>query len=168
MGAKGFYISKSVGVVGIVLGVGAVATIIALSVVYAQEKAKVDNTMVPSTPDGGGPHTTTPTPSNEPWDKYRLPKSLVPYHYNVTLWPRLQQDPVTSLFIFTGKLRPKGWGEKLWRKVLYVEPVCVMNTWEVLMRNGVGILCYLLSMYSICYSIITIFWKSFLVTTPGD
>nr|XP_013813041.1 PREDICTED: aminopeptidase N [Apteryx mantelli mantelli] len=39
MGA-GFFISKSVGIVAIVLALGAVATIIALSVVYAQEKNK--------------------------------------------------------------------------------------------------------------------------------
>ncbi|KAG7263699.1 hypothetical protein CRUP_007767 [Coryphaenoides rupestris] len=103
MGAKGFFISKSVAVVGIVLGAGAVATIIALSVVYSQEKAKTDSPVVPPTTDGGGPATTTPIPSNEPWDKYRLPKSLVPDHYKVTLWPRLKPDPLTKLYIFTGE-----------------------------------------------------------------
>jgi len=135
MGAKGFFISKSVAVVGIVLGAGAVATIIALSVVYSQEKAKSDGPVVPPTTDGGGPATTTdgggpatttdgggtattPSPSNEPWEKYRLPKSLVPDHYNVTLWPRLKADPLTNLYIFTGELRPKGWGEMLWRCAL--------------------------------------------------
>ena len=99
MGAKGFYISKAVGVVGIVLGVGAIATIIALSVVYSQEKAKNDgptNGMVTTTlppvttpvPTNDGPTNgtvTTPVPSNEPWDKYRLPKSLVPETYTVSL-----------------------------------------------------------------------------------
>ncbi|XP_022612028.1 aminopeptidase N-like [Seriola dumerili] len=97
---KGFFISKSVGVVGIILGAGALATIIALSVVYSQEKAK-NNQVSPT--DGGTtskPPVTT-APSNEPWDKYRLPKTLVPHHYNVTLWPRLTPDP-TGLFIFTG------------------------------------------------------------------
>ncbi|KAG7231138.1 hypothetical protein INR49_027178, partial [Caranx melampygus] len=99
---KGFYISKSVGVVGIILGAGALATIIALSVVYSQEKDK-NNQVSPT--DGGTtskPPVTTP-PSNEPWDKYRLPKSLVPDHYNVTLWPRLTPDPTTKLYIFTGE-----------------------------------------------------------------
>ncbi|XP_029010286.1 aminopeptidase Ey [Betta splendens] len=38
-----------------------------------------------------------------PWDRYRLPTSLVPHFYNVTLWPRLIQDPDTGLYIFTGK-----------------------------------------------------------------
>ncbi|XP_070686929.1 aminopeptidase Ey-like [Pempheris klunzingeri] len=97
---KGFYISKPVGIVAIILGAGALATIIALSVVYSQEKAKTDgNGGTTSKP----PVTTTPAPSNEPWDKYRLPKSLVPDNYNVTLWPRLTSNPETGLYIFTGE-----------------------------------------------------------------
>ncbi|XP_063170496.1 aminopeptidase N [Candoia aspera] len=40
--AKGFFISKTLGIVGIVLGLGAVATIIALSVLYSQEKQRAD------------------------------------------------------------------------------------------------------------------------------
>ncbi|RVE72147.1 hypothetical protein OJAV_G00059040 [Oryzias javanicus] len=36
------------------------------------------------------------------WDRYRLPKTLVPEFYNVTLWPRLQPDPDSGLYIFTG------------------------------------------------------------------
>ena len=107
MGAKGFFVSKTVGVVGIVLGTGAVATIIALSVVYSQELAKTDGQVSPT--DGTAtttlPAVTTPAPSNEPWDKYRLPKSLVPETYTVRLHPRLTPDPTTNLYIFTGKLR---------------------------------------------------------------
>lgn len=99
---KGFYISKSLGVVGIIVGAGALATIIALSVVYSQEKAK--NNQVSPTDAGttSNPPVTTP-PSNELWDKYRLPKTLVPDNYNVTLWPRLTPEPNTTLYIFTGK-----------------------------------------------------------------
>lgn len=102
--AKGFFISKALGIAGIILGVAALSIIIALSVIYSQEKAK-NNQVSPT--DGGGttskPTTgTTPTPSNEPWDKYRLPKTLVPDYYNVTLWPRLKKDPTTGLYIFTG------------------------------------------------------------------
>ncbi|XP_057691883.1 alanyl (membrane) aminopeptidase b, tandem duplicate 1 [Corythoichthys intestinalis] len=101
---KGFFISKAVGVVCIVLGAGAVATIIALSVVYSQEKAKNVNEVSPT--NGGTtskPTTTTVAPSNNPWDKYRLPKNLVPERYNVTLWPRLTKDNKTGLWIFTGE-----------------------------------------------------------------
>ncbi|XP_069580456.1 aminopeptidase N-like [Brachyistius frenatus] len=97
--AKGFHVSKAVGIVVMVVGAAALATIIALSVVYSQEKNKNNNNQVSPT-DGGS--TSTPTPSNEPWDKYRLPKSLVPVHYNVTLHPRLTEDPTTKLYIFTG------------------------------------------------------------------
>nr|XP_020441353.1 aminopeptidase Ey-like [Monopterus albus] len=120
----GYYIRKPVGIVGIILGAGALATIIALSVVYSQEKAK---NIVPPTDAGtttSNPHVTTttpapsnkpwttpapsnkpwttPAPSNKPWDKYRLPNSLVPDNYNVTLWPRLTADLTTGLYIFTG------------------------------------------------------------------
>uniref|UniRef100_A0A8P4K941 Aminopeptidase n=1 Tax=Dicentrarchus labrax TaxID=13489 RepID=A0A8P4K941_DICLA len=102
---KGFFISKAVGIAAIIVGAGALATIIALSVVYSQEKAKNNDNVLPT--DGGTtskPPVTTTAPSNEPWDKYRLPKSLVPDHYNVTLWPRLKQNLTTGLFIFTGKI----------------------------------------------------------------
>ncbi|XP_029010285.1 alanyl (membrane) aminopeptidase b, tandem duplicate 1 isoform X2 [Betta splendens] len=104
--AKGFYISKAAGIVVVVIGAGALATIIALSVVYSQEKSKNNNNISPT--DGGSTTTatTTPTsaepPSNEPWDKYRLPKTLMPVVYTVELWPRLTPDPKTGLYIFTG------------------------------------------------------------------
>ncbi|KAG9340761.1 hypothetical protein JZ751_020353, partial [Albula glossodonta] len=99
---KGFYISKALGIAGIVVGAGAVATIIALSVVYAQEKSKnepiEDGTVTTTT---NKPSTTTPAPSNEPWDKYRLPDTLVPDSYDVYLWPRLEKNQ-QGLYIFTG------------------------------------------------------------------
>lgn len=76
---KGFYISKPLGFVLLVLGAGAVLTIFALLVVYSQEKQK-----------------------NKPWDKYRLPDTLLPEFYNVTLWPRLVTDE-QDMYIFTGK-----------------------------------------------------------------
>ncbi|XP_062318651.1 aminopeptidase N-like [Osmerus eperlanus] len=111
---KGFYINKAVAAVGLVLGAGAVATIIALSVVYSQEKSKLAE-ISPTAPTTTSPLTTTspptsvttplattPSPSKEPWDQYRLPKTLVPEHYNVTLWPRLTTDSA-GLYIFTGK-----------------------------------------------------------------
>uniref|UniRef100_A0A673IDW7 Aminopeptidase n=1 Tax=Sinocyclocheilus rhinocerous TaxID=307959 RepID=A0A673IDW7_9TELE len=95
---KGFHISKTVGIVGIVLGAGALATIIALSVVYSQEKSKNENEVKPTDAATSAPTTA---PSNEPWDQWRLPQTLSPQTYNVTLWPRLKPDP-TGLYIFTG------------------------------------------------------------------
>ncbi|KAM6973373.1 aminopeptidase N-like [Aplochiton taeniatus] len=99
---KGFFISKAVGVVGILFCAAAIATVIALSVVYSQEKSKNNGAVNPSPGTTVKPPVTTPTPSNEPWDKYRLPKTLMPHHYNVTLWPRLTPDPASGLYIFTG------------------------------------------------------------------
>uniref|UniRef100_A0A3B1JJU4 Aminopeptidase n=1 Tax=Astyanax mexicanus TaxID=7994 RepID=A0A3B1JJU4_ASTMX len=96
---KGFYISKTVGVVGIVLGAGAVATIIALSVVYSQEKSK--NGTTTATTSTGSTAAPTTVPSNEPWDKYRLPDTLLPDSYELTLWPRLEPDS-RNIYIFTG------------------------------------------------------------------
>uniref|UniRef100_A0A8C2XDC4 Aminopeptidase n=1 Tax=Cyclopterus lumpus TaxID=8103 RepID=A0A8C2XDC4_CYCLU len=99
---KGFYIGKAVGIVGIILCAGALATIIALSVVYSQEKTKSNNQVSPTAGGTTANPPVTPSPSNEPWDKYRLPKTLVPDHYNVTLWPRLTLNTTTGLYIFTG------------------------------------------------------------------
>lgn len=96
---KGFVISKAVGIVLIVVGAAAVATIIALSVVYSQEKSK-NNEVKPTTTTTTSAAPTT-APSNEPWDQWRLPQTLSPQSYNVTLWPRLQPDE-TGLYIFTG------------------------------------------------------------------
>ncbi|XP_067451850.1 aminopeptidase Ey-like [Thunnus thynnus] len=108
---KGIYISKAVAVTLSVAAIGAVATIIALSVVYAQEKSKneeaptstanpsystITTSIVPSTMP-----STTPSTPKEPWDYYRLPDSLAPVSYNVTLWPRLKLN-ADNLYIFTG------------------------------------------------------------------
>ncbi|NP_001082794.1 alanyl (membrane) aminopeptidase b, tandem duplicate 1 [Danio rerio] len=106
---KGFYISKTLGIVGIVIGAGAVATIIALSVVYSQEKSKNNEIENQQTTTTKGPTTNVPAttnipttvPSNEPWDQWRLPQTLSPETYKVTLWPRLQKN-AEGLYIFTG------------------------------------------------------------------
>ncbi|NXU81833.1 AMPN Aminopeptidase, partial [Oreotrochilus melanogaster] len=97
--AAGFFISKSVGIVAIMLGLGAVATIIALSVVYAQEKDKHSH---PSTDDTttAAPPPTTAAPNN-PWNRWRLPATLVPEYYQVTLQPFLTPDP-SGTYIFKG------------------------------------------------------------------
>ncbi|KAL2300876.1 hypothetical protein Nmel_013770 [Mimus melanotis] len=99
--AAGFFISKTVGVVAIVLGVGAVATIIALSVVYAQEKNKGTSDM--GTTTTASPNTTTtitPAPNNS-WNQWRLPDTLKPESYEVSLQPFLTPD-ANNMYIFKG------------------------------------------------------------------
>uniref|UniRef100_A0A3P9H8D5 Aminopeptidase n=1 Tax=Oryzias latipes TaxID=8090 RepID=A0A3P9H8D5_ORYLA len=99
---KGIYINKGAAIGGVFVAAAALSTIIALSVVYSQERSKTNGSN-----DGGttGPTNAPPTqaPSNEPWDKYRLPTNLVPDNYNVMLWPRLKPDPESGLYIFTGE-----------------------------------------------------------------
>ncbi|NXE81336.1 AMPN Aminopeptidase, partial [Cochlearius cochlearius] len=141
--AAGFFISKSVGIAAIVLGLGAVATIIALSVVYAQEKNKVTDpgtadsvtTATPTTTTTTTtaattrtttttaattrtttttttrtttttttrppPNATTTATANNPWDRWRLPTTLIPESYEVTLQPFLQPSE-NNLYIFKG------------------------------------------------------------------
>ncbi|PKU32289.1 aminopeptidase n [Limosa lapponica baueri] len=124
--AAGFFISKTVGIVAIVLGVGAVATIIALSVVYAQEKNKVTdtgntettttattntavtNTAVTTTTATSNTTVTTTTAvatttadPSLPWNRWRLPTALMPELYEVTLQPFLKPD-ANNMYIFKG------------------------------------------------------------------
>ncbi|XP_008068818.1 aminopeptidase N [Carlito syrichta] len=103
--AKGFYISKSLGILGILLGVAALCTIVALSVVYAQEKNKNAESSV-ATPAST---TTSPVTStaattldqSKPWNRYRLPKTLAPDSYQVTLRPFFTPND-QGLYIFHG------------------------------------------------------------------
>ncbi|XP_018426986.1 PREDICTED: aminopeptidase N-like [Nanorana parkeri] len=112
---KGFYVSKLIAFVAIFFVIAAVATIIALSVVYANEKsnnnkeenggssttATTTTTTTVSTTTTTTSNPTTPV-SNEPWDKYRLPKTLIPDHYDVDLRPVLEKD-TRGLYVFHGK-----------------------------------------------------------------
>lgn len=98
--AKGFYISKAVAIACAVVGIAAAATIIALSVVYSQEKSKNQDIGTSETTTAP-PAPTTPSTPKEPWQLYRLPDSLVPSSYKVTLWPRLTPD-ANNLYIFSG------------------------------------------------------------------
>ncbi|KAL7866778.1 hypothetical protein AOLI_G00145920 [Acnodon oligacanthus] len=95
---KGFYISKNQAIAAALLAAVAVVTIIALSIVYSKEKAK---RALPLNDEKTSPVTPTSPPSNEPWDKYRLPDTLKPQSYNITLWPRLTED-AHGMYIFTG------------------------------------------------------------------
>lgn len=148
--AKGFFISKSLGIVGIVLGLGAVATIIALSVVYTQEKQRADNALANQGPSStitagatvagtvqattasatnattasttrattagttrattagtirattAGANSTITTKPLEPWDHMRLPKTLMPTFYTISLQPFLKEVS-PDFYIFKGK-----------------------------------------------------------------
>uniref|UniRef100_A0A3Q3X670 Aminopeptidase n=1 Tax=Mola mola TaxID=94237 RepID=A0A3Q3X670_MOLML len=100
---KVYYITKNVGLGLLVLAATALVTIIALSIAYNKEKAKNRgkpghgasySTSMPTT-------LTTPFIPKEPWDYYRLPSSLLPVSYNVTLWPQLEPN-ADGLFVFTG------------------------------------------------------------------
>ena len=101
--AKGFYISKALGILAILLGVAAVATIIALSVVYAQEKNKNAEHGTAAPTSSTGPTTTSATTldQSKPWNRYRLPTTLLPDSYRVTLRPYLTPND-NGLYIFTG------------------------------------------------------------------
>nr|XP_020472788.1 aminopeptidase N-like isoform X2 [Monopterus albus] len=100
---KVFYVSQNKCLGILIAAVGALAMIIALSIAYDKEKAKnqgrpgdraTDSTSMPT-------HPTTEFTPKEPWDHYRLPDSLVPVSYNLTLWPWLEPN-TDGLYIFTG------------------------------------------------------------------
>ncbi|XP_017334522.1 aminopeptidase N [Ictalurus punctatus] len=97
---KGYYISKQLAITAVLLAALAVITIIALSIAYSKALAKNElnfNNEVQTSP----PSSTSPS-SDEPWNKYRLPDTLSPQYYNITLWPRLTMDN-QGMYIFTGE-----------------------------------------------------------------
>lgn len=95
-----YYVNKTLGLGLLVAAAAALATIIALSVAYNNEKSKNRGTGAASTASTSTPPVTSFTPK-DPWDYYRLPSSLLPLSYNVTLWPRLEPD-ADGMYIFTG------------------------------------------------------------------
>lgn len=100
---KGLYISKAVVWTLAFVAIAATATIIALSVVYSQEKSKNNNVQTTAEPSvtTATPPTTTPSGPKQPWQNYRLPESLTPVTYHITLWPRL--EPIRdNFYIFSG------------------------------------------------------------------
>ncbi|XP_053722213.1 aminopeptidase Ey-like [Synchiropus splendidus] len=100
--SRGVFLSRSVAAVCGVAAVAAVAAIIALSVLYAQEKAKNGAEPGPTSEPTDPPATPTPSGPEGPWQRHRLPDSLRPLSYNVTLWPRLEPRPGDGLYFFTG------------------------------------------------------------------
>lgn len=100
---KVYYISKSLGLGLLVLAATALAIIIALSVAYNNEKSRNRGRPGDGTTYNSNMSTTPMTPfiPKDPWDFYRLPTSLIPVSYNVTLWPRLEPN-ADGMYIFSG------------------------------------------------------------------
>lgn len=97
-----YYVSKTLGLALLLAAAAALATIIALSVAYNNEKSKSRGAGAASSSSASTstPPVTSFTPK-EPWDYYRLPTSLLPLSYSVTLWPRLEPD-ADGTYVFTG------------------------------------------------------------------
>ncbi|TSL68185.1 Aminopeptidase N [Bagarius yarrelli] len=96
---KGYYISKPLAIAAVLLAAVAVITVIALSIAYSKEKSKNELKLSDGTTS---PVLPTKPLSNKPWDKYRLPDTLSPQYYNITLWPQLIMDS-QGMYIFTGE-----------------------------------------------------------------
>ena len=105
---------------GLLLAAIAVVTIIALSVAYDKERSGSRGSPGDGAPSDGASSTKDPSSASasssssssssssrpspdpqEPWQRYRLPDTLVPVSYDITLWPRLEPDG-RGLYIFTG------------------------------------------------------------------
>ncbi|KAM9408324.1 aminopeptidase N-like [Pholidichthys leucotaenia] len=99
---KVYFISKNTGLCMLILAACVAAIIIALSIAYDREKAKNRGKPGDEAPNNTASPPTTAFTSQEPWDHYRLPDTLIPVSYNVTLWPRLQPRG-DGLYIFTGE-----------------------------------------------------------------
>lgn len=95
-----YYLNKSVGLGLLLAAAAALATIVALSVAYNNEKSRNRGAGAASAGSPSAPPTTSFIP-RDPWDHYRLPGSLLPISYNVTLWPRLEPDQ-GGMYVFTG------------------------------------------------------------------
>ncbi|MED6292745.1 hypothetical protein CHARACLAT_003605 [Characodon lateralis] len=99
---KVYNVSKNECLGLVVLAFGALATIIALSIAYDKQRAKNQgNTGDEADTSSTSVPLTTPFTPKKPWDYYRLPDSLIPGSYNVTLWPRLKPN-ADGMYIFTG------------------------------------------------------------------
>nr|XP_019574804.1 PREDICTED: aminopeptidase N [Rhinolophus sinicus]XP_019574806.1 PREDICTED: aminopeptidase N [Rhinolophus sinicus] len=93
--------AKPLVVLGVLLGVAAVSTIIALSVLYSQEKNKNAASSPDVAPTSPATTVSTTLDQSKPWNQYRLPRTLVPESYNVKLQPFLTPDD-NGLYIFKG------------------------------------------------------------------
>lgn len=93
--------AKPLVVLGVLLGVAAASTIIALSVLYSQEKNKNAENSHGVAPTSPATTVSTTLDQSKPWNRYRLPRTLVPESYNVKLQPFLTPNE-NGLYIFKG------------------------------------------------------------------
>lgn len=100
--AKVYYVNKSLGLALLLTAAAALLTIIALSVAYNNEKSRNRGGAAAASASSAPTPPLTPFTPKGPWDYYRLPSSLLPLSYNVTLWPRLEPD-AGGLYVFTGR-----------------------------------------------------------------
>ncbi|XP_071403181.1 alanyl (membrane) aminopeptidase-like b [Centroberyx affinis] len=101
--AKGFYISKALAIVTVILTVTAIAGIVTMVILYQTQIAKLNPTPRPT-------FTPSPTFPTGPPPNMRLPGDLVPERYELYLWPHfytriMEEVNVTSpnqTMVFTG------------------------------------------------------------------
>jgi len=110
---RGYYLSRITALAGLLLAAIALVTVVVLSVVYDHERSRnrgLAGDGAPGSEASSSSSSSTATPSSssapppgppEPWQRYRLPDTLAPVSYRVSLWPRLRPD-LRGLFVFTG------------------------------------------------------------------
>ncbi|XP_041649467.1 aminopeptidase N-like [Cheilinus undulatus] len=95
-----YYITKTVGLGLVLLASVAMVTTVAPSIDHDREKAMHQGAAGDGAARGILQPLTIPA-KKDVWDQYRLPDSLIPVSYDVTLWPRLMPDD-NGMYIFTG------------------------------------------------------------------
>ncbi|XP_041649423.1 aminopeptidase N-like [Cheilinus undulatus] len=95
-----YYITKTVGLGLVLLASVAMVTTVAPSIDHDREEALHLGAAGDGAARGILPSPTIPA-KKDVWDQHRLPDSLIPVSYDVTLWPRLMPDD-NGMYIFTG------------------------------------------------------------------
>lgn len=123
--SSGIYVSRGVALLLAGLTAVLLLALVVLAALYGScahvQSSELDSHLVKDTSlsPPGGQEWTQPTPAHEstvgtsqdwrppsgPWDHLRLPPWLVPLHYDLELWPRLQPDNLsTPSLTFTGRV----------------------------------------------------------------
>uniref|UniRef100_A0A8C4T7E7 Aminopeptidase n=1 Tax=Erpetoichthys calabaricus TaxID=27687 RepID=A0A8C4T7E7_ERPCA len=90
-------VSKGLAGIVILLAATTLASFVALFVDYSQYRETHNATVAPE----DIPTSTTPTTPWGQWSEIRLPDTLAPEKYSITLWPRLTPEP-NGQYIFKG------------------------------------------------------------------